>query len=150
MDTSVVDQTVKYVTALAPAFTAGFAVQQFVEVIDSLIVWTTSWKPANQSVIPQKKAILSLISVGIATLLVTLDSSDLNVLNAIGAKSAGMAGVVVSVAFISAGTEGFNSIMKWLSYKKEDAKGSAAQSKAGLQNAPTDTTQNKSLDWMPS
>jgi hypothetical protein len=39
---------------------------------------------------------------------------------------------VVTIIFISAGTEGFNSLLKWISYKKEDAKASAANTKQAL------------------
>jgi hypothetical protein len=87
MDGSTIDQASKTVLALAPAFAAGFAVQQFIEIIDSVVVWRGNWDPTDPETIPRKKAILSLISVGIAALLVLLDKVDFNVLTAIGAKN---------------------------------------------------------------
>jgi hypothetical protein len=58
---------------------------------------------------------------------------------------------IVSVAFISAGTEGFNSLMKWLSYKKEDAKATAAKNKGGTQTGDASSPKTaQSLDWLPS
>jgi hypothetical protein len=152
MDGSAIDQTTKTVLALSPAFAAGFAVQQIVEIADSVVVWGGIWDPTNQSTIPSKKAILSLISVFIAALLVWLDPNDLDVLTAIGAKStAVLAERIVSVAFISAGTEGFNSLMKWLSYKKEDAKATAAQNRGGTQTSDASSQKTAQLpSWMPS
>jgi len=44
--------------------------------------------------------------------------------------------IAISALFISAGTEGFNSIMKFLSYQKETAKAGAAVSKAAAANTP--------------
>lgn len=159
MDTSQLDQTVKYVTQLGPAFAAGFSVQQIVEVVDSLIVWSGKWKPSNDGTVPQKKAVLSLFSLGLATLLVLLDSNHyLDILQAIGAsngkaQSAGTqaVGVLISIAFISAGTEGFNSLLKWLTYKKEDAKATAAQNKGTAQSGtPVANSATGSLHLLPS
>ena len=159
MDTSQIDQTVKYVTQLGPAFAAGFAVQQIVEVIDSIIVWSGKWKPSNDVTIPQKKAVLSLFSLGLATLLVLLDSNHyLDILQAIGASNAKAqslgtqaVGVLISIAFISAGTEGFNSLLKWLTYKKEDAKATAAQNKSTAQSGtPVAGSTTGSLHLLPS
>jgi hypothetical protein len=152
MDGSTVDQAAKTTLALAPAFAAGFAVQQIVEVVDSTVVWLGAWDPAKQSTIPRKKAVLSLVSVGIAALLVLLDHGDFDVLSAIGAKNTGMmVETIVSIAFISAGTEGFNSLMKWLSYKKEDAKATAAKNKGGTQGDSAGSQKDvASLQWLPS
>jgi hypothetical protein len=152
MDGSTIDQASKTVLALAPAFAAGFAVQQIIEIVDSVVVWRGKWNPTDQDTVPRKKAILSLISVGIATLLVLLDPLDFDVLTAIGAKTTGvLAERIVSIAFISAGTEGFNSLMKWLTYKKEDAKATAAKNKGGTQTVDANSQKTaQSLDWLPS
>ena len=50
----------------------------------------------------------------------------LRVLLPLGLANADAVDVVVTALVISAGTEGFNSIMKFLGYDKEDKKASAA------------------------
>jgi hypothetical protein len=84
VDTSQVDQTLKYVTALGPAFAAGFAVQQFVEIIDSVVVWSGAWDPSKDGTVTKKKAALSLISLAIAAAIVLFDPDHFNVIKAIG------------------------------------------------------------------
>ena len=48
--------------------------------------------------------------------------------------------ILVSALVISAGTEGFNSIMKFASYQKESAKADAAVKKAAAANTPKPDT----------
>ncbi len=151
MDTSQVDQTLKYVTALGPAFAAGFAVQQFVEIIDSVVVWSGAWDPSKDGTVTKKKAALSLISLAIAAAVVLFDPDHFNVIKAIGVLGDKGVSIVISIAFISAGTEGFNSLLKWLTYKKEDAKATAAQNKGTAQGStPAADSSRGSLHLMPS
>ena len=135
-----------YIGALAPAFIAGFGVQQTVEVIDSLITGLGSWDPSKQEDVRKKKAILSLVSVVIAAVLTALGGGNIDVLKPFIREGYqwGLFGGVITVIFISGGTEGFNSLMKWLSYKKEGAKAEAAKAKgdtgstaAGLKTMPS-------------
>lgn len=135
-----------YVGGLAPAFIAGFGVQQTVEVIDSLITWLGSWDPSKADDVRKKKAILSLVSVAIAAVLTGLGGGSIDVLKPFVKEGYqwGLFGGLITVIFISGGTEGFNSLMKWLSYKKEDAKATAAKAKsdtgntaAGLKTMPS-------------
>ena len=51
MDGSTIDQASKTALALGPAFAAGFAVQQLVEMFDSVVVWAGKWahKPRYDS-----------------------------------------------------------------------------------------------------
>lgn len=135
-----------YVGGLAPAFIAGFGVQQTIEVIDSLATWRWNWDPSNAGDMRMKKAILSLVSVIIAAVLTGLGGGNIDVLKPFIKEGYqwGFFGGVVTVIFISGGTEGFNSLMKWLSYKKEDAKAAAAKAKgdtgntaAGLKTMPS-------------
>lgn len=136
----------EYIGGLAPAFIAGFGVQQTVEVIDSLITGRGSWDPSNAGDVRKKKAILSVVSVIIAAVLTGLGGGNIDVLKPFIKEGYqwGLFGGLVTVIFISGGTEGFNSLMKWLSYKKEDAKATAAKAKgdtgntaAGLKTMPS-------------
>jgi hypothetical protein len=113
---------------LAPAFAAGFAVQQCLQVVDAVASWD-QMKP------DKKKGIMGLISLVLGALLAV---SGLRVLIAIAPNHPISApiDILVSALVISAGTEGFNSIMKFLSYQKESAKADAAVKKAAAANTP--------------
>lgn len=106
------------VKALAPAFAAGFAVQQLLELVDAIFL--------GRLLGPNKKAILGVVSffAGLA-----ISSAGIRVLTTLGMTGKGIDAldVFVSALIISAGTEGFNSILKFLSYKKEEQKAEAAQ-----------------------
>ncbi len=114
------------VIALAPVFAAGLAVQQFLEILTSVL--DLGQRAAFEK---HKKAILGLASLTLG--LVFASSSSLRVLKPL------FTGVVtdpvtiptyldyiVTALVISAGTEGVNSILKFLKYKKEETKGDAA------------------------
>jgi hypothetical protein len=106
------------IKALAPAFAAGFAVQQLLELVDAIFL--------GRLIGPNKKAILGVISflagLGVST-------AGIRVLATLGMNNARMNGldIFVTALIVSGGTEGFNSILKFLSYKKEEVKGEAAQ-----------------------
>lgn len=122
--------TQDYINALAPAFVAGFAVQQGVEVVSSLCAQAVKDWDKN---ISKKKAILTLVSLSISAWIVTFANLDvLQVFVASKNCEAPFTHGLVTVIFISAGTEGFNSLLKWISYKKEDAKASAADTKQAV------------------
>ncbi len=106
---------VDLVAALGPAFAAGFAVQQFLEII-SPVVERLKW---------DKKLTLGIVSLVIG--LVLSFGAGLRVLEPLGVKNAGIWDNVVTGLIISAGTEGFNSIMKFLGYTKEKQKADAAK-----------------------
>ena len=117
------------VKALGPAFAAGFAVQRLLEILDPVVnrlVGETT-----------KKTALGLISLafGFAAAFV----ANLRVLGPLmNIKSEGAFGaldLVVSGLVISAGTEGFNSVMKFLSYKKEEKKAQAVSEKVNALEA---------------
>lgn len=136
-DTATVSQTIATVTvAVAPAFASGFAVQQALQIIDPLLA--KSNRVANN-----KQAIMGLISLVLGGLIVSV--GDVKILGVL-MKAAGDMGLLVKTAgdstgataslwvdypvsalVISAGTEGFNSIMKFLSYKKEAVKPDAVK-----------------------
>jgi hypothetical protein len=109
------------VKALLPAFAAGFAVQQLLEIIDSIIVN----KILGTEV---KKAVLAGVSLIVGLALAY--SANLRVLEPLGVATADIWDIIVTGLIISAGTEGFNSIMKFLSYAKESKKVDATVKKA--------------------
>jgi len=125
------------VKALAPVFAAGFAVQQLLELIDpaiAVVLKTPAWK----------KFVLGLISLVIGLLLSSL--GGFRVLAALSKVSSDSStwnhpklDVFVTGLILSAGTEGFNSIMKFLGYAKEGKKGEAA---AAMSSAPQKELKN--------
>jgi hypothetical protein len=113
-----------YGKALAAPFIAGFAVQQGVELISSVLALIKSWDAS----VKIKKATLSIISIVISWIIVA--NAGLDVLQPfVQGDAASFTHRLTTIIFVSAGTEGFNSLLKWLSYKKEDAKASAAANK---------------------
>lgn len=108
----------KLITALGPVFVAGLAIQQLMEILD----------PILDKFFPHYKKVF-LGSLSLAAGLVLAFSADLHVLHLLGALpkderlslDAALTGVI-----ISGGTEGINSILKFLKYKKEDVKNEAA------------------------
>src|SRR4051812_41787273 len=104
----------KLVTALGPAFAAGFAVQRLLEILDSWIVGSTG----NPYLTTYKKAILATISL-IAGFALSF-GAKLHVLQPLGITDADILDGIVTAFVVSAGTEGFNSIMKFLGYAKEN------------------------------
>jgi hypothetical protein len=102
------------VTSLGPAFAAGFAVQRLLELLDPVFA-----NLADKT----KKRLLGFIALGVGLLLSYM--TGIRVMNALGVN-AGVADPIITGLIISAGTEGFNSIMKFLGYVKEKEKADAA------------------------
>lgn len=107
-------------TALGPAFAAGFAVQRLLEILDPIV--NRFVKEEN------KKIVLGIVSL--LTGLVLAFGAKLTVLSHLGVTVNAYLDYFVAALIISAGTEGFNSILKFLSYKKEEKKAEAAKEKA--------------------
>lgn len=109
-------------TALAPAFAAGFAVQRLLEILDPLAEWAAG---------AEKKKIV----LGLSSLVAGLGFAGgvgIRVLVHLGAYTFGrrwdrhdLVDLFVTGLVISAGTEGFNSILKFMNYKKEESKAAA-------------------------
>lgn len=100
----------KLVLALAPAFAAGFAVQQLLEILDPIIgTWI--------SMPEQKKVVLGLISLIVGFVLAL--GGGLRVLQPLGFTGPDGYDMLVTGLVISAGTEGLNSIVKFLGYAKD-------------------------------
>ncbi len=115
------------VTALGPAFAAGFAVQQLLEIVDPVIALL-------ELTATTKKALLGLLSLGAG--LVITSVCGLHVLQSLQSRAAAIHGdLFVTGVVISAGTEGINSIMKFLGYSKDAKKADAAAKVAGVGRA---------------
>lgn len=143
------------IKVLAPAFAAGLGVQRFLEIIDSIF----SGFPGFGD---RKKLVMVCASVALATgvsgfghirilahfpLVKQPSASDSQPEKPQQPASDRQPGepkkcptdpidLIVTILFISGGTEGINSLLKFLNYKKEGSKGSAA-------NALSDTEGKK-------
>jgi len=112
-------------TSLGPVFVAGFAVQQLLEILTSVLNLDSNVRFENY-----KKAILSVASLAMGFLLASQIPS-LRVLHAVDSKNVLNGWDLVITAFVlSAGTEGLNSIVKFMKYSKEDKKATAARNNA--------------------
>jgi hypothetical protein len=109
----------KLVVALGPAFAAGLAIQQILEILDPLVTKIIGTA--------DKKLVLGLVSF--ITGLALAFGAGLRVLQPLGITNADFWDAIVTGLIVSAGTEGFNSIMKFLGYIKEKKKGEAAVEK---------------------
>ena len=108
-------------TALGPIFVAGFAVQQFLEILTAVLNLDS-----NASFEKFKKMILGIASLGLGLLLAAF-VQEFRVLQALKIGSVGTwLDVFISALVLSAGTEGVNSILKFFKYSKEDKKATAA------------------------
>lgn len=105
----------------------GFAVQQILKILD----------PSIEAVIPKnwKKTVLGLVALGIG--LAAAYGAEVRVLLPLGVSNAGSWDPIVTGIIVSAGTQGFNSIMKFLGYAKENKKAAAerGRSEANLRAA---------------
>ncbi len=117
------------IAAFGPVFAAGFAVQRLLEVVDTLFVRFGSDSTFTRS----KPAIMATLSLALGVLLTIL--APLQVLAPLGLDNAQWADFLVTALMISAGTEGVNSIIKFLEYAKDNKKGQAARSIASADRA---------------
>jgi hypothetical protein len=115
-------ESLSLIKALVPAFAAGFAVQRLLEIADPLLD-----KAKN------KKAILGVLSLIVGLALAV--AGKLRVLLPLNTDIGPVLDYLVTGLFISAGTEGFNSILKFLSYKKEEKKAEAVEQKTSALNS---------------
>jgi hypothetical protein len=122
----------KIITALAPIFAAGFAVQQLLEILTSFLDLDS-----NEGFQRYKKPILGAAAFGLGcALAVALQNGVLGILQGISEYK--WTDFFATALVISAGTEGVNSILKFLKYSKEDKKREAAGAdpQASLPAAP--------------
>src|SRR5260221_13608098 len=117
------------VKCLAPAFAAGFAVQRLLEVVDSVFGGFPKlgdWKKLAMVVASLILAtVLSLVGgLHVLTCISPVGSSSGIQLAGTNPANTGPSAqlywtdLIVTILFISGGTEGFNALLKFLNYKK--------------------------------
>lgn len=104
------------VTALGPVFAAGLAIQQLLELLDSILLK----KFVGED---YKKAFLGLLSL-VAGLALAF-GAGLRVLELLGVSGPWYWDEITTGLIISGGTQGINSILKFLGYAKEGKKAEA-------------------------
>jgi hypothetical protein len=105
-------------TTLTVPFAAGFVVQRFLEILDPVTVKFI--KDPNT-----KKIVLGLVSLGIGLALAA--GMDLKIFHQLLNSTANepltnWLDYLATAVFVSGGTEGFNSLLKFANYKKESTK----------------------------
>ena len=121
-------------TTLTVPFAAGFVVQRFLEILDPITVKII--KDPNS-----KKIVLGIVSLGIGLALAA--SMQLKMFHQLIGSTADIPltnwlDYVATAIFVSGGTEGFNSLLKFANYKKESSKAVATgQQPQALPDAPS-------------
>jgi hypothetical protein len=113
-----VDEMIKN---LAPLFVAGLAVQQLVELPDSLLSLSARYQK-------HKKAITKIVALGFGLFLA--HSGQFHVLSIFNSKIDPTLDMIVAGFIVSGGTESINSVIKFLGYAKENKKAVAATATA--------------------
>jgi uncharacterized membrane protein YidH (DUF202 family) len=137
----------KLITALAPVFAAAFSVQQLLEILTSVLDLDS-----RSNFQKYKKTILGVVSLIVGFVLAYNGYlrvlQPLFIVNSVTDPTTHAVTPIYSVAIpryldfivtglvISAGTEGLNSIMKFMKYAKEDKKNEAAAKTPANANAP--------------
>src|SRR5215208_2832911 len=107
------------VLALAPAFVCGFAIQRLLELVDPVADGFIPGEGAAKG--RWKKGILGIVAIIGGLVFATV--AGVRVLNPISeATIPDWIDLAATGLVVSAGTEGLNSIMKYLGYKKEEQK----------------------------
>jgi hypothetical protein len=99
------------IQALAPVFVASFALQQLIELLDPIL---------DQFIKQHKKWILSVTAfiVGLALSL----GLELRILHPLGVTRCAWVDMILTALFLAGGTKGINDLIKFIGYKKEEAK----------------------------
>jgi hypothetical protein len=100
------------IAAFTPAFIAGFCVQRFLEILDSLFSLDAY---LNKD---RKQALLNVGSLIVGLALAS--TLDIKMFSAIKVAASPLLDWIVTGFVISAGTDGINSILKFMSYAKQD------------------------------
>lgn len=112
------DNIAKLIPALAPTFAAGLGIQQLGELLSPLL---------DRISTEYKKVVFGLISLTLGLAVAFLfDLLVLNVLLGTTYRHTNWDFVITGV-IISGGTEGVNSILKFMKFKKEETKNEAAR-----------------------
>ena len=106
-----------FIGALAPAFACGLALQRLLEILDPVI-------EAIPGISSNKKLILAVVAFAVGLAVAAIE--PLRVLERLGSNTNAVLDFLVTALIVSAGAEGFNSLLKFLGYAKEAKKGDAA------------------------
>ena len=130
------------VKALTPIFAAGFATQQFLEILTNIL--DLDQRPNFQK---YKKAILGLVSLVVGFVLASL-SKSFQIFPALKADDSVpiYLSIPISALVLSAGTDGLNSIVKFMKYAKEEKKATAAEKLTALETNPEGQTARKRIN----
>lgn len=123
------------VNPMAPMFAASVAVQQILEVC-SAVVEKYADKLGGEA---RKKAVLGCIGFLVGIVLSRAFGLDVMEYFKINSEIPGV-DTIVTALVLSAGTEGTNSIVKFLKYLKEDKKATAAETLEMLRKRSKETT----------
>jgi hypothetical protein len=107
----------KLVVALGPAFAAGLAIQQFLEISDPIVS-----KLLQQD---YKKLVLNALALAVGLALAF--GAGLQVLKPLGIENHHTIDSIATGLIISGGTQGINSILKFMGYAKEGKKAEAVE-----------------------
>ena len=101
----------EFIQSLAPVFVASFALQQLIELLDPIL---------DQFIKQHKKWILSATAfvVGLALSL----GLGLRILYPLGITRFAWVDMILTALFLTGGTKGINDLIKFIGYKKEEAK----------------------------
>ncbi len=112
----------KLLLAFAPAFAAALGLQQLLEILDPVF----SWFKGNKGMI--------LKPISLLAGLIFSFFAGLRVLEHLNYSGAQIWDIIVNGLIISGGTEGFNSIMKFLGYTKEKKSVEVQQERESFDN----------------
>ena len=107
------------VVALGPAFAVGFGIQRLAEISDPIFD-RLAGGTTDDAKKTSKRMLIAVVSLLVG--LATAYWAGIRVLAPLGAKTTDLIDIAVTALVVSGGTEGFNSIMKFLTYKKEEQK----------------------------
>jgi len=119
-------ESTELVKALVVPFAAGFVVQRVVEILDT---YTTA-KLSNTNL---KKFAIGILSLCLGWVLAFY--GDIRIFGALNWPMDAHLDAFTSGIFISGGSEGFNSLLKFANYKKEASKADAADKLDKLNSA---------------
>ncbi len=111
------------VKALAPAFAAGFALQRLMELLNPL------WDQFGKNAMFDRKREWFMNAFSLMGGLVLAFGVPLTVLGPLGYASGSLADRLITALVISAGTEGVNTILKFLGYAKAEKKNEAMRAR---------------------
>jgi len=122
------------IESLLIPFAAGFVIQRFIEVFDPLFPDSVKHPTA-------KRVATGIASLILAFLIVVSNDAFLLFARLGVANISHVEDVALTTVFVSAGTEGFNTLLKFAGYKKEVAKAEVAEKKTTLKQEKSTTTE---------